>query len=749
MTNANQNHEKFQRLLRELFQFDCADLDFGVYRIMNHKREVIEKFISEDLVKAVSEVLDRGALHDQELAVNELQETAQLIKETLGNKALDADGKLQESFHDIPIGKKYEKLRKRAYGARSREALKTDIFNHLFAFFSRYYQDGDFISKRRYSKQQRYAIPYNGEEVCLHWANSDQYYIKTAEHFHDYSYSAHGVTVHFKLRTANVEQNNVKGDRRFFLPRIEEITSDEKIGELVIPFEYRPLNEQEETRYGRSNQQDTIIAEFVMEIPAQWGQPNEILLALTAERQRNADNEPVTFLEHHLRQYTRRNTSDFFIHKNLKEFLSRELDFYIKSEVLNLDDMEVAGEDFAEGWFQVVRVIRTIGGHIIDFLAQLEGFQKMLWEKRKFITGTQYCITIGNIDERFYSAIAACEPQWAEWKDLFHINEDKTDLFNSNGNKRLIFMKDNPTLALDTIHFDEAFKDEMLASIEDIDEQCDGLLLHSENFQALGFLQERYLKQIKCMHIDPPYNTETSGFLYKNEYRHSSWMALMESRILASINMLSTNASYLCHIDENEYERLQLLFDRLPIPTAGTVVWDKRNPMNAGRGIAIQHEYVIWRSSKDAPIYLRNVSIASMLKAADRILKKYGGVSDQARKEYAAYVDSAEQLTGGERAYRYLDDDGRIYQSVSLRAPEPRTDPKFHTPLKHPVTGKPCPVPPNGFSRTPETLQAMLERGEIIFGQDESTQPRQKVVLTKQKKRQVSSIIQEARKGES
>ena len=750
MTNANQNHEKFQRLLRELFQFDCADLDFGVYRIMNHKREVIEKFISEDLVKAVSEVLDRGALHDQELAVNELQETAQLIKETLGNKALDADGKLQESFHDIPIGKKYEKLRKRAYGARSREALKTDIFNHLFAFFSRYYQDGDFISKRRYSKQQRYAIPYNGEEVYLHWANSDQYYIKTAEHFHDYSFTtAHGATVYFKLRTADVEQNNVKGAQRFFLPRIEEITSDEKTGELVIPFEYRPLNDEEKIRYGRSNQQDAIIAEFVMEIPAQWGQPNEILLSLTAERYRNADNEPVTFLEHHLRQYTHRNTSDFFIHKNLKEFLSRELDFYIKSEVLNLDDMEVAGEDFAEGWFQVVRVIRTMGGHIIDFLAQLEGFQKMLWEKRKFITGTQYCITIGNIDERFYSAIADCEPQWAEWKDLFHLNEDKTDLFNSNGNKRLIFMKDNPTLALDTIHFDEAFKDELLASIEDIDEQCDGLLLHSENFQALGFLQERFLKQIKCMHIDPPYNTETSGFLYKNEYRHSSWMALMESRILASINMLSTNASYLCHIDENEYERLQLLFDRLPIPTAGTVVWDKRNPMNAGRGIAIQHEYVIWRSSKDAPIYLRNVSIASMLKAADRILKKYGGVSDQARKEYAAYVDGAEQLTGGERAYRYLDDDGRIYQSVSLRAPEPRTDPKFHTPLKHPVTGKPCPVPPNGFSRTPETLQAMLERGEIIFGQDESTQPRQKVVLTKQKKRQVSSIIQEARKGKA
>jgi len=69
----------------------------------------------------------------------------------------------------------------------------------------RYYQDGDFISKRRYSKRQRYAIPYNGEEVYLYWANNDQYYVKTAEHFHDYTFTSRGVTVHFKLQTASIE----------------------------------------------------------------------------------------------------------------------------------------------------------------------------------------------------------------------------------------------------------------------------------------------------------------------------------------------------------------------------------------------------------------------------------------------------------------------------------------------------------------------------------------------------------------
>jgi len=57
--------EKFQQLLRGLFQFDCADLGFGIYRIMNYKRDVIKKFITKDLPKAIADELDRGALADQ------------------------------------------------------------------------------------------------------------------------------------------------------------------------------------------------------------------------------------------------------------------------------------------------------------------------------------------------------------------------------------------------------------------------------------------------------------------------------------------------------------------------------------------------------------------------------------------------------------------------------------------------------------------------------------------------------------
>ena len=211
--------EKFQELLRELFQFDCADLDFGIYRIMNHKRDVIEKFITQDLPRAITDEVDRDALADQSQAAKGLKEVADQITQTLGKDALDADGNLAATYYGTPLGTKYLNLKAKAAGGLGREALEASIFNHLYTFFSRYYQDGDFISKRRYSKRQRYAIPYNGEEVYLYWANNDQYYVKTAEHFHDYTFSSHGVTVHFKLQAATVEQNNVKGDKRFFLPR--------------------------------------------------------------------------------------------------------------------------------------------------------------------------------------------------------------------------------------------------------------------------------------------------------------------------------------------------------------------------------------------------------------------------------------------------------------------------------------------------------------------------------------------------
>src|SRR5262249_8494700 len=85
-----------------------------------------------------------------------------------------------------------------------------------------------------------------------------------------------------------------------------------------------------------------------------------------------------TVLEKHLVQYTAKNTFDYFIHKDLGGFLRRELDFYVKNEVMHLDDIEHLSEPRVEQFLSQIRVIRCIAHKIIQFLEQLENFQKAL-----------------------------------------------------------------------------------------------------------------------------------------------------------------------------------------------------------------------------------------------------------------------------------------------------------------------------------------------------------------------------------
>ena len=730
---------KFQGLLRELFQFDCADLDFGIYRIMNHKRDAIEKFISEQLPARIARELTRGDLARQSQAAADLEEARQIILENFGGDAIDPDGNLDDKYSGTPRGQDYLKAQSAAEPGRSRQAAEADIYNHLYTFFSRYYHDGDFISKRRYGRNQRYAIPYNGEEVYLHWANSDQYYVKTAEHFNNYDWKApNGVSVYFRLEAANVEQDNVKGDRRFFVPLVEKTAWDADARAVTVPFEYRPLTVSESTRYGKQRQQGKIITAAVSEIPQRLPKVPEAVTALTGEHRRSGDDDPVSHLEHHLCQYTRRNDSDFFIHKDLRGFLSRELDFYLKNEVLNLDNLEAAGEQAADGWFQQMRLIKSVGREIVDFLAQIEDFQKMLWEKRKFVVDTQYCVSMSNIDFAFHQEIVDNEPQWEEWKQLLGIDgADRSDKF----------LKSQPTLPLDTRHFGADFTHRLLASFDDLDGVTDGLLIHSENWQALRLMDEKYREGMRCVHIDPPYNTSTSGFLYKNGYQHSSWLAMMNDRLMAGNALLKSDGAILCHIDENEYEKLHVLFTSMGVPDAGTVIWDKKNPMLGRRRIATQHEYILWRTWNESSIFMRPVNIRAILDKAESLVREQGSVTGQVERDFRDWVRGHKDFTGGERAYQLIDDDGRVFQSVAMGAPEPRTDPKFHVPLTHPVTNEPCPVPKYGWSRAPETLKQLVQNNEIIFGKDETVQPRRKVFLKADSRRQMSSVISDSSRG--
>ena len=557
--------ERLRVLLREMFQLDRGDLDFGLYRIMNLKSAEIVSFLDNDLLPQVEEKLQLTSDEERASLEKELEDA----RET--SRRLGADPDRNPLPRIVELNRRFAEMRKDV-------DAEADVYNHLANFFGRYYSEGDFISQRRYSSGGRsaYLIPYDGEEVKLHWANADQYYVKTTENYASYVFTVGSGNasrrVRFEIAGADNEKDNVKeanGRRRRFVLAGGKGAVEVDGAELVVRFEHRPLTEGEKKKWpgnggaqqGRIN--EAAVGRILRSVDTDW----QVLLAAPAPTDADADR---TLLAKHVDRYTAKNSFDYFIHKDLGGFLRRELDLYLNTEVLSLDDLERGDAVRLDRALARVRATRHIGRKVIDFLAQLEDFQKRLWLKKKFVLETNWCVTLDRVPEALYLEIATNAAQCEEWVQLFAADEITGDLTNCNAAwsdpPTEDFLKANPYLVVDTRHFDRDFTDRLLAALSDagpLDEQTDGLLVHGENFQALNLLQARYREQIKCVYIDPPYNSKTTQILYKNSYKHSSWICLMDDRLRLSSKLSTFDGTHVVAIDENEQEVLGRLLSML------------------------------------------------------------------------------------------------------------------------------------------------------------------------------------------
>ena len=594
--------QKLQNLLQQLFRADAADLDFGIYRIINYRRDQIQNFIDEELPAIVNNALEANT--EAESAREELEDLKKRVKDAFGDDVLEADGNLiDETIRDRPLVKQYLEAKEQLGSPQTRYQREDAVYNHLYTFFSRYYDNGDFIPRRRYSQTERYAVPYNGEEVYLHWANRDQYYVKSGEYFSTYRFKSQDITVTFDLRNVDVEKDNVQGQKRFFIPLSDETTYSPETDEVCIPFEYRPLTDKEKSRYGNRDQQVKIIDAAEPEIMGCLTDHYNVLSALEHQ------TEGVTILKKHLRTYTRRNTADFFIHKDLRQFLDRELDIYIKNEVLPLSSLIFADSNFQEthltkvNWIETAKLVHQIASQIIEFLSHIEEFQKRLWLKKKFVLSTDYCLTLDRVPEEFYSEIAQNTDQLNEWKDLFTIHEIGDKLIGTSFSEPLSvdFLKENPNLVLDTCHFDSDFKDQLLAHFENLDNETDGMLIHGENFQSLNLLTEKYRESLKAIYIDPPYNTDASAILYKNSYKDSSWMSLMADRLALSREFLLDSGMICVAIDDVEVSPMRFILESLFEKELG-IATVRSNPQGRSRTgyFSPAHEYALFYGKSDA-----------------------------------------------------------------------------------------------------------------------------------------------------
>ena len=656
MPTVQQQREKLVSLLKELFQLDQPDLNFGFYRIMHAKAKEVTAFLENDLLKIVEEKSGQS----NAAKVVQLQKAYEdAVAQAKSFGAVDPD-------QTDPVKRAKAALE----AAKDTSRAEGEVYDHLYRFFERYYDSGDFMSRRYLSRETSskaapYAVPYDGSEVYLHWANKDQYYIKTTEYLTDFTFDPtkapevrevkadlFGKTepapmpVHFRVAAATEgEHGNIKASdaaKRYFILHKDGPVAIEN-GELIVRFEYRPDSDktgQDATWQAKRNEEAVAgILEALDKLADASARGYSAILRTLAPTDKQKDR---SLLAKYVVRYTARNTMDYFIHKDLGDFLRRELDFYIKNEVMRLDDIESVDAPKAEQYLAQIKVLRQIAGKMIDFLAQLEDFQKKLWLKKKFVVETHYCTTLDRVPDELYPEIAANVAQRQEWVRLFAINEIRDDLTLHAYSEPLAveFLRENRYLVVDTIHFPGQFVEQLLSHIGSLS-AVDGVILGAECFHGLMLAQHAEQQLADCVIIDPPYNTGNDGFPYKDSYQRSSWYSMMEDRVALCCRAMRPSSLLACFIDDNEVYRLGLLLNGAlgEKNRAACAPW--RSEPSGGKektGLRTGHEYILIYHNGDGSCISQTERSTGELDRNDkwgpyrkgRELRKWGGTSSRA-----------------------------------------------------------------------------------------------------------------------
>lgn len=689
--------DQFIALLGELFQLNQPELDFGLYRILHARSAQIKDFIDTELG---SEIDVHFAEQSQSNAHDSLEAARVKVAETLGEDAFLPMGVLKPEYRGTKVGKEFELAQQQARDGGGALADDAQVYEHLYRFFSRYYDKGDFMSKRYFvaendSRAAPYAVPYHGGEVMLHWANKDQYYIKSSEALSNFTFDlntaqakeqgqqsgldfqpAHAtpLKVHFRLAAAaEGEHNNVKeGQERFFIIHASQAlkleVNEQGQTELVVQFDYHPDSEKSGQagtwQQKRLAEAEQMVAEqldnLVFPHPELRAFQELLFAPAPTDKQPNR-----TLLGKYLRQFTARNTMDYFIHKNLGGFLRRELDFYIKNEIIRLDDIEAADAPRVDEYLKKLRVLRKIARRIIDFLAQLEDFQKKLWLKKKFVVETQYCITLDRIPESFYPEIAANKKQHNAWLKLFNINLPATSNNTAETNNPITieFLKNNKHLAIDTAFYSIEQRERILAQIENLDQNTSGILIHSENLQALNLAKTKFSELIDFIYIDPPYNTGGDGFPYKDAYQHSTWLSMLGDRLNAARSLQKPTSALFCSINDIEYTNASMCAKTVygPQNILPPFIWKNK----AGGGddsdhVVTEHEYVLISAKNKEQLKLNRIQHESPAMTA-----KYNK-SENGRRYYLERLDKTSLSYSKSMDYPIPAPDG-----TEIRPPQP------------------------------------------------------------------------------
>jgi adenine-specific DNA-methyltransferase len=121
------------------------------------------------------------------------------------------------------------------------------------------------------------------------------------------------------------------------------------------------------------------------------------------------------------------------------------------------------------------------------------------------------------------------------------------------------------------------------------------LLIHGDNLEALKALLPLYRGRVKCIFIDPPYNTKSAFEHYDDNLEHSQWLSMMWPRLVLLRELLAEDGSIWVSIDDNEGHYLKVLMDEVfgRSNFVTTVIWEKADsPRNSARQFSADHDYI-------------------------------------------------------------------------------------------------------------------------------------------------------------
>lgn len=128
------------------------------------------------------------------------------------------------------------------------------------------------------------------------------------------------------------------------------------------------------------------------------------------------------------------------------------------------------------------------------------------------------------------------------------------------------------------------------------DQNTENMIIHGDNLLALKALESKYAGRVKCIYIDPPYNTGSAFEHYDDNLEHSKWLSLMKPRLEILCNLLSDDGSIWISIDDDEGHYLKVICDEIfgRNNYINTVIWEKKySPQNDAKWLSDNHDFIL------------------------------------------------------------------------------------------------------------------------------------------------------------